>query len=44
MAEIDQGRLEKHRITVLPESMFYIPDFITSDEEAYILDHVRPHL
>lgn len=36
----EDAGLERHRITSLPESMFYIPDFITQEEEAHILDHV----
>lgn len=32
--------LEQHRIEDVPESMYYIPNFITTSEEAYILDHV----
>jgi len=30
--------MEKYRIHAAPASMFYIHDFITEDEEKYILD------
>lgn len=32
--------LEAARITSLPEDAFYIPDFITEDEENYLLHKV----
>lgn len=36
------ARLRQTRITALPESAYYIPDFISPDEEAAILHQVRP--
>lgn len=35
--------LEQYRLTALPASMYYIPDFITQAEEAYIVDQARPY-
>lgn len=32
--------LQQHRIPVLPPSMFYIPNFISEDEEQRILEKV----
>jgi alkylated DNA repair protein alkB family protein 6 len=32
--------LEAARITALPEDAFYIPDFITEDEENWLLQKV----
>lgn len=34
------GTLDQHRVASIPESMYYIPDFITEDEEAHILSRV----
>lgn len=33
--------LEAARITALPEDAFYISDFITEDEERWLLQKVR---
>lgn len=33
--------LEAARISVLPDDAFYIPDFITEEEEARLLQKVR---
>lgn len=33
-------RLEDARVTTLPSSAFYIPDFITEEEEQHILSKV----
>lgn len=32
--------LAAHRITAVPDSMYYIPDFITAEEGEYIVNHV----
>jgi hypothetical protein len=39
---MDAERLEKYRIDGPPSSMYYIPNFITEDEENYILNKVKP--
>jgi alkylated DNA repair protein alkB family protein 6 len=33
--------MEKHLIEAAPPSMFYIPDFISAEEEASLLNKVR---
>lgn len=33
--------LEAHRIKDAPASMYYIPDFISAEKEAFILSKVR---
>ena len=35
--------LEDALITVLPPTAYYIPDFITPAEEAFLLDKVRTY-
>ena len=34
--------LEDARVGFLPPDAFYIPNFVTSDEETYLLSKVRP--
>jgi hypothetical protein len=37
--------LERYRIPEMPEAMYYIPDFISTDEEKHITDSVsRIHI
>lgn len=36
--------LEEARITKLPSAAYYIPNFISEDEERYILDKVHTRL
>ena len=36
--------MEKHRVPSVPESMYYIPEFITEAEEEFTLQKVVLHM
>ncbi|KAK3197444.1 hypothetical protein GRF29_216g188394 [Pseudopithomyces chartarum] len=40
--ETNSNPLEPYRIKGLPDSFYYIPDFITVEEEASILSKIPP--
>ena len=42
--EPGMGSIDRHRIASMPPSMYYIPDFISAEEESYLLNKVRPQL
>ncbi|KAI9888829.1 MAG: hypothetical protein M1814_006232 [Vezdaea aestivalis] len=38
--EVDRDSLEQYRLTSVPRSLYYIPNFITAEEASHLLDNV----